>query len=169
MGQASPFKPIALVVEDDIMQRAVAAMLLEESGMGVIQCESAEAALRVLEKMGGCCSLMFTDVNLSGRMDGVELAHLAHVRCPNLRVVVTSGRALKAGLPDGATFMSKPWLPLDLLREASGRSIDDARHGVLSVVDHSFVSAFARSFSAALAFFASAASTRASCARILSD
>jgi two-component system cell cycle response regulator CpdR len=118
MDQASPFKPIALVVEDDIMQRAMAATLLEESGMGVIECESAEAALRVLEKMGGCFSLMFTDINLSGRMDGVELAHLAHDRCPDLRVVVTSGLAPKTRLPDGATFMSKPWLPLDLLREA---------------------------------------------------
>lgn len=118
MAQASPFKPIALVVEDDAMQRALVVMLLEENGMGVIQCESAEAALRVLEKMGGCFSLMFTDVNLSGRMDGIELAHFAHHRCPNLRVVVTSGLALKTELPDGATFMSKPWLPLDLLREA---------------------------------------------------
>src|SRR5258707_12546863 len=118
MGQASPFKPIALVVEDDTMQRELAAMLLEESGMGVIQCESAEAALRVLEKMGGCFSLMFTDVSLSGRIDGVELAHFARHRCPNLRVVVTSGLALKTCLPDGATFMSKPWRPLGLLRES---------------------------------------------------
>jgi two-component system cell cycle response regulator CpdR len=118
MDHASPFKPIALVVEDDMTQRAMAAMLLEESGMGVIECESAEAALRVLEKMGGCFSLMFTDVNLSGRMDGIELAHFAHDRCPNLRVLVTSGLAPKTRLTDGATFMSKPWLPLDLLREA---------------------------------------------------
>jgi hypothetical protein len=68
--------------------------------------------------MGGCFSLMFTDVNLSGRIDGVELAHFVHHNYPNLRVVVTSGLAPKTGLPDGATFMSKPWLPLDLLREA---------------------------------------------------
>jgi CheY-like chemotaxis protein len=118
MGQASPFKPIALVVEDDALQRAMAAKLLQECGMGVIQCESAEAALRVLEKMGGCCSLMFTDINLSGRIDGVELARFARHRCPNLRVVVTSGLAPKTGLPDGATFMLKPWRPDDLLREA---------------------------------------------------
>ena len=52
MGQASPFKPIALVVEDDFWQREMAVTLLEESGMGVIQCESAEAAMSVLEKIG---------------------------------------------------------------------------------------------------------------------
>src|SRR5256885_16985456 len=101
MGQASPFKPIALVVEDDIMQRGMVVTLLKESGMAVIQCESAEAALCVLEKMGGCFSLLFTGVNLSGRIDGIELAHFARRRCPNLRVVVTSGLALKTGLPEG--------------------------------------------------------------------
>jgi hypothetical protein len=41
MGQASPFKPIALVVEDDVLQRELAVVL------GVIECENAEGALRV--------------------------------------------------------------------------------------------------------------------------
>ena len=30
MGQASPFKPIALVVEDNVLQRELAVVLLEE-------------------------------------------------------------------------------------------------------------------------------------------
>jgi len=118
MGQAKPFKPIALVVEDDVLQCELMVVLLEESEMGVIQCQSAEEALRVLEKMGGCMSMMFTDVNLAGKIDGVELAHFAVQRYPNLRVIVTSGAALTKNLPGGATFMPKPWLPLDVLREA---------------------------------------------------
>ena len=52
MAKTSPFVPVALVVEDDAMQRELVAMLLQESEMGVIQCENAEAALDVLEKMG---------------------------------------------------------------------------------------------------------------------
>jgi len=118
MGQSSPFKPIALVVEDDPMQRASAVMLLEESNMGVIQCESAEAAVQVLEKLGECVSMVFTDVSLAGRLDGVELAHFSKRQYPNIHVVVTSGLALKKVLPTGTTFLSKPWLSLDLLREA---------------------------------------------------
>ena len=51
MVQASPFRPIALVVEDDAMQRELAAMLLEDCEMGVVQCESAEAALKVLVRL----------------------------------------------------------------------------------------------------------------------
>jgi two-component system cell cycle response regulator CpdR len=118
MGQASPFKPIALVVEDDYWQREMAVALLEESGMGVLQCESAEAAMGVLEKMGGCISMVFTDVNLAGRMSGVELAHFAKRRFANVHVVVTSGLPMKESLPDGALFFPKPWLSLDVLREA---------------------------------------------------
>ena len=45
MAKTSPFVPVALVVEDDEMQREMVAMLLQESEMGVIQCEDAEAAL----------------------------------------------------------------------------------------------------------------------------
>jgi CheY-like chemotaxis protein len=118
MGQASPFKPIALVVEDDVLQRELAVVLLEECEMGVIECESAEGALRVLEKMGECVSMIFTDVKLAGKIDGVELAHLATQRFPDIHVIVTSGLALTKSLPEGATFMPKPWLPLDVLREA---------------------------------------------------
>ena len=118
MGQAKPFKPIALVVEDDELQRELVAMLLEECDMGVIQCESAEAALRVLEKMGGCLSMMFTDVNLAGIIDGVDLAHFAKQRFPDLHVIVTSGVEQTKSLPAGTTFMAKPWRPLDVFRVA---------------------------------------------------
>jgi two-component system cell cycle response regulator CpdR len=117
MGQATPFKPIALVVEDDAIQREYAVTLLEESEMGVIQCDSAEAALRVLEKMGECVSLMFTDVNLGGDVDGLELARFAKANFPNIHVIVTSGTP-RTGLPDGAKFLAKPWRALDVLREA---------------------------------------------------
>jgi len=118
MGQTSPFKPIALVIEDDVLQRELVAVLLEECEMGVIECESAEGALRVLEKMGGCVSMIFTDVNLAGKIDGVELAYFATQSYPNIHVIVTSGLALTKSLPEGAMFMPKPWLPLDVLREA---------------------------------------------------
>ncbi len=118
MGQASPFKPIALVVEDDELQREMVAMLLEESEMGVIQCDSAESALRVLAKMGGCFAMMFTDVNLAGKIDGMELARFVRERFPEMHVIVTSGAAGTKDLPEGATFIRKPWLPLEVLREA---------------------------------------------------
>ena len=123
MEQATPFKPIALVVEDDQMQRELVAMLLEECDMGVIQCESAETALEVLNKLGTSLSMLYTDVNLSGSMNGVDLARIATKDYPDIHVVVTSGKALPKDLPHQALFMPKPWLTLDLLREAERSQI----------------------------------------------
>lgn len=118
MGQSTPFKPIALVVEDDEVQRELVALLLEECDMGVIQCESAETAVEVLDKLGSSMAMLYTDVNLSGSMTGVDLAHLAAKDYPNIHVVVTSGKGVPDELPNQALFMQKPWLTLDLLREA---------------------------------------------------
>jgi two-component system cell cycle response regulator CpdR len=118
MGQSKPFRATALVVEDDAMQREMLALLLEESEYDVIQCESAEAAELVLDRVGSTLSLLMTDVNLAGRMSGADLAMIAHRRHPALDVVVTSGKPLNGRLPDGVKFWAKPWAALDVLREA---------------------------------------------------
>jgi DNA-binding NtrC family response regulator len=127
MGQSKPLRATALIVEDDPMQREMICVLLEESDYNVIQCESAEAAELVIDKVGGCLSFLMTDVNLAGRMNGVELAHIAKERNPLLDVVVTSGRPLSAPLPDGAKFWAKPWAALDVLREAEEAQLMAAR------------------------------------------
>ena len=108
----------ALVVENDEMQRTLVSLLLEESEMNVIECESAEAAVLVLEESGDTVSMVFTDVELAGIMDGIELAYLAKERYPDMHVVVTSGAPRVRRLPDGTMFMAKPWSPIDLLRVA---------------------------------------------------
>ena len=108
----------ALVVENDEMQRTLVSLLLEESEMNVIECTSAEAAVLVLEESGDTVSMVFTDVELSGVMDGIELAYLAKERYPDMHVVVTSGAPRIRRLPDGTMFMAKPWSPIDLLRAA---------------------------------------------------
>jgi CheY-like chemotaxis protein len=125
MGQSKPFRPTALVVEDDPMQREMICVLLEESDYDVIQCESAEAAALVLDKFSNSLAFMMTDVSLAGRMTGVQLAHIARARNPHLDVVVTSGRDLPEPLPNGVKFWSKPWAALDILREAE---LAQARH-----------------------------------------
>jgi len=118
MGQATPFRPMALVVEDDENQRDVVAMLLEECEMGVIQCDSAETAMAVLDRVGPLLTMLFTDVSLAGKIDGIELARIARENYPQIHVVVVSGYDLNRDLPERALFMPKPWRPLDLLREA---------------------------------------------------
>ena len=122
MGQAKPLRAKALIVEDDPMQREMISLLLEESDFDVIECESAEAAELVLERSGGSLVLMMTDIHLAGHMNGVELAYVAKKCNPDMDVIVTSGKPLQQALPDGAQFWSKPWVPLDMIREAERMS-----------------------------------------------
>jgi two-component system, cell cycle response regulator CpdR len=117
MGQSKPFRPTAIVVEDDEIEREMLALLLEESDFEVIQCEDAETASLALEIWH--TSLLITDVDLTGDMDGIELAHLARQHAPDMRVLVISGNPLESALPDGVKFLSKPLYPTTLLREAT--------------------------------------------------
>ena len=117
MGQSKPFRRTAIVVEDDAIHRDTIALLLEESDFSVIQCEDAETATLALKTRHP--SLLITDVCLTGKMNGVELAHLARKNDPTLRVVVISGQHLAAMLPDGVSFLSKPVHPVALIREAT--------------------------------------------------
>ena len=119
MGQSNPIRPIALIVENDASQRKVISILLEESDYVVMECQSAEAAELVLREMGSGLTLLITDVNLAGRMNGIELAFVAQHHHPGLDIVVTSGRPLSRALPQGAKFWPKPWAPVDILREAA--------------------------------------------------
>jgi response regulator RpfG family c-di-GMP phosphodiesterase len=129
MGQSKPFRATALVVEDDPMQREMICLLLEESDMDVIECESAEAAELVLEEAGASLVLLMTDVQLAGHKNGVELAYVAKKFNPDMDVIVTSGIPLRQALPDGTIFWRKPWAPLDVIREAERTSLAWSRMG----------------------------------------
>ena len=117
MGQSKPVRPTAIVVEDDDIQREMLALLLEDNNFEVLQCEDAETAALALKARHP--SLIVTDINLIGKMDGVELAHLAQQQDANVRIIVISGRPLPRPLPPGATFFPKPVYPKALLKEAA--------------------------------------------------
>ena len=117
MGQSKPFRRTAVVVEDDPFQRDMIALLLEESDFTVIRCEDAETASLALKTRHP--SLLVTDIKLTGKMNGLELAHLARMNDPMVRVVVISGHRPATALPDGVAFLSKPVHPVALIREAT--------------------------------------------------
>jgi DNA-binding NtrC family response regulator len=111
-------RAIALVVEDDPNQRQLLAALLEESEMRVLECESAEAAMCLLDRVGVDVCLLVTDVNLAGVMSGAFLAAHAKQCFPDMNVIVTSGQSRPQYLPEDMKFMPKPWRAIDVLREA---------------------------------------------------
>jgi DNA-binding NtrC family response regulator len=124
MGSHSPVKssqaPIALIVEDDPDLRVLAAALLEESELRVVECESAEEAISALVRDGDDVALVFADIRLRGLLDGVDLARRVKVLWPQITMIVTSGyaEARPQGLPESVTYMPKPWLALDVLMQA---------------------------------------------------
>lgn len=115
-----PEAHVALIVEDDPDVRELAAALLEETELDVVEVESAEAALNCLRERGGEVAMMFADVCLPGSMDGVQLAKAACTLWPTVRIVLTSGDpgACLDDLPECVTFMPKPWRGLDVLVQA---------------------------------------------------
>ena len=105
------------MVEDDPIQRDMIAVVLEESDFTVIHCEDAETASLALKARHP--SLLVADINLTGKMNGLQLAHLARMNDPMVRIVVISGHPPASALPDGVTFLSKPVYPVALIREAT--------------------------------------------------
>lgn len=124
---ASELPRVALVVEDDPEVRALAETLLEETELEVVGCDSAEAALSVLQARGGDVALVFADIRLAGEMDGLQLARAVATLWPRARLVITSGHGLhRPELPTEAVFIAKPWRPLDVLVEAERAAAEPA-------------------------------------------
>jgi two-component system, response regulator PdtaR len=107
-----------LVVEDEILISNLIAEVLSEGGFDVHAVADGEEALRYLES-GANVDVLFTDINLLGRMDGSMLAKRARAQRPELPIVYCSGRyspsALAPPVPR-SIFVKKPYDPTDLCR-----------------------------------------------------
>ncbi len=109
---------IVLLVEDEALLRLFTADLLrEEAGFKVIEAASADEALVVLEAAAKNVRAVVTDVEMPGALDGFTLTRIIKRAWPHIGVVVVSGRAApgRDGLPTGARFLTKPYLPEELI------------------------------------------------------
>ena len=130
---SSDARPVILVVEDEPDERFLAAELLEETGFRVIEAETAERALAILNDRADEVSVVFSDVRTPGPIGGFELARIIGMTWPRVRVLLTSGDAgdQPSDLRVSATFIPKPWRAADILawvEEAAGRP-DGAKRG----------------------------------------
>ena len=120
--------PVALVVEDEPLVRMLAVDILEDEGFEVVEASTAPAALALLEKRDNV-SVLFTDIDMPGGMNGLELAKVVHERWPKVVIVVTSGvfRPAASTLPDDGVFLQKPYAtsaPVRVIRELIRRKLD---------------------------------------------
>ena len=106
-----------LVVEDEPLIRMDTVSMLEDAGLVVVEFDSADEALGYAMQHGRDIAAIFTDVNLRGRMDGIELASLIARSHPDIALLVTSGRydGRPDSLPAAAQFVRKPWRPVQVL------------------------------------------------------
>ncbi len=116
MPDPQPDRPVVLIAEDEVLVRMLIADVLQDAGYKIIEAASAEEALRVLEARPDV-HVLVTDVEMPPGPTGYELAEQVRERWSYIQVLVTSGRMLpSAELPDGVTFVAKPWTPTSLAR-----------------------------------------------------
>jgi CheY-like chemotaxis protein len=103
-------RPVVLVAEDDALIRMGAADQLELDGYEVLEAANAGEALAMIQVRPEV-KVLFTDIDMPGELDGMELAELVHQRWPEVLLLVTSGRqSLSDGdVPDDGMFVAKPY------------------------------------------------------------
>jgi DNA-binding NtrC family response regulator len=101
---------VILVVEDEGIVREASVQELTDAGYEVLEAESADKALAILEA-GATVAVLFTDVNMPGQLNGLDLARLVHKRWPAVRLIVTSGggRVAPKDVPADGRFLAKPY------------------------------------------------------------
>jgi CheY-like chemotaxis protein len=99
-----------LIVEDEPLLRLDIVETFVAAGFRAFEAGSAIAAIEILQMHSEICAV-FTDVDMPGTMDGIELAHVIRKRWPPTILVVSSGHsAPSAGmLPSETTFLPKPY------------------------------------------------------------
>ncbi len=104
---------VILVVEDDVMVRALAADYLRGCGYEIVEAGGADEAIRILQadrRIG----IVFSDVNMPGSMDGFGLARWLRRERPALKLILTSGTV--ADLDVHGPVLAKPYDYGDLAR-----------------------------------------------------
>jgi CheY-like chemotaxis protein len=120
VNEAQPIR--VLLVEDEFLINEMVAESLSRQGFSVCALTNGTAALQYLASAS--VDVLFTDINLSGGMDGMTLARRARELLPDLPVVYASGGINMfdfAWRVPRSIFVAKPYDP-----EMIGRILQSA-------------------------------------------
>ncbi len=114
-GDAPPedVRPLhILLVEDNAQVAEIAASMLAERGHTVARAASADEALARLQG-GEAYDLVFSDLVMPGKLDGLDLARLVRANWPGVPVLLATGYSQVASRATGEGFMllNKPYRP----------------------------------------------------------
>src|ERR1700722_7011928 len=109
MSAGSIEVPNVLIVEDEMVLRMRAVDIVEDAGFHPVEAVNADGAVSILEARSDI-SLLFTDIQMPGSMDGLKLAHAVHDRWPSIKIILVSGQVKPsdAEKPEDSRFFGKP-------------------------------------------------------------
>jgi len=101
--------PNVLVVEDEMILRMRAVDIVEDAGFNPVEAVNADQAIAILESRSDI-SLLFTDIQMPGSIDGLKLAHAVHDRWPTIKIILVSGQVKppESERPADSRFFGKP-------------------------------------------------------------
>ena len=108
-----------LLVEDNEDVASSTAAILQAAGLRVTHHWSADAALLALQSGDVVPDVILSDIEMPGRLSGMDLAFRVRELWPRLPLVLITGFAkqLEEALEGGLRVLPKPTPPRDLLRE----------------------------------------------------
>ncbi|WP_421683717.1 response regulator [Stutzerimonas urumqiensis] len=113
-----------LLVDDDAEVRDVVAPMLEALGYQVDVASDAESALGRLEAANEpAIDVLFSDIVMPGRMDGVGLAQTVRERYPGVPILLATGYTERAPAEHGFRVLAKPF-DIDLLAGALREAVE---------------------------------------------
>jgi two-component sensor histidine kinase/DNA-binding response OmpR family regulator len=109
MSTDSTEVPNVLIVEDEMILRMRAVDIVEDAGFRPVEAVNADEAMSILESRSDI-SLLFTDIQMPGSIDGLKLAHAVHDRWPSIKIILVSGQVKPsdAERPADSRFFGKP-------------------------------------------------------------
>ena len=121
----APYPPIVLIVDDDVLALVVARDALTEAGLTVIEAADGDVALSILADRPDI-AILFSDINMPGECDGVELSHAARRLNAGIAIILTSGleRPTRSELPPDCAFLDKPYSTTRLIGLMADLSAD---------------------------------------------
>ncbi len=83
--------------------------IVEDAGFNSLEAVNADEALSILESRSDI-SVLFTDIQMPGTLDGLKLAHAVHKRWPAIKIILVSGQVnlSDADKPTDSRFFGKP-------------------------------------------------------------
>jgi DNA-binding NtrC family response regulator len=108
---------LVLVVDDEDDVRDLAVNVLRDEGFSVMQAASGGIALAILNQ-DLPIELLFTDIVMPGRPDGIELGGWAKSHRPGIKILYTTGfsSALRFSNRFHGEMLFKPYRPKQLVR-----------------------------------------------------